>query len=81
MDEKLYRSIDHNMILKPVAYCKSHHRYLSKKQMRVHRCISRGCTGLQPIDDEFWEERRRRKQAKKERKREIYGDQRKNEGV
>lgn len=68
MADVLYKSIDGNKIKQPVAYCKSHHRYLSKKQMRVHRCISRGCTGLQPTDDEFWEERRRRKQAKKEKR-------------
>lgn len=79
MDEKLYRSIDRNMIRKPVAYCKSHHCYLSKRQMKMHRCISRGCTGLQPVDDEFWEERRKRKQAKKQKKKELLAGNSKHE--
>ncbi len=73
MADVLYKSIDKNMIKQPVAYCKSHHRYLSKKQMKVHRCISRGCTGLQPIDNKFWEERRMRKQLAKQKKNELYG--------
>ena len=73
MADVLYKSIDKNMIKQPVAYCKSHHRYLSEKQMKTHRCISRGCTGLQLIDDTFWEERRKRKQEKKQKRKEILG--------
>lgn len=64
----MYKSIDKNMIKDPVAYCKTHKGFLSKKQMKVHQCVTKGCTGLQKIDGEFWEERRRRKREAKERK-------------
>jgi hypothetical protein len=72
MNDVLYKSIDKNMIKEPVAYCRCHKAYLSKKQMKIHRCISRGCTGLQETNDEFWEERRRRKKEAKLRKKELY---------
>ena len=81
MADVLYKSIDKNMIKEPVAYCKSHHRYLSEKQMKVHRCISRGCTGLQQIDNKFWEERRQRKKAKKEKRKELYSQKAERNGV
>lgn len=79
MPDTLYKSIDKNMIKNPVAYCKCHHGYLSKKQMKVHRCLSRGCTGLRKTDEEFWEERRQRKKAAKQRKKEQYGYSRKDD--
>lgn len=79
MEDVKYKSIDNNYIKHPVRYCKTHHRYLSEKQMKVHRCVSRGCTGLQPIDDTFWEERRKRKQEKKQKRKEILGVKSNNE--
>ena len=72
MSDVLYKSIDKNMIKEPVAYCKTHHGYLSKKQMKVHRCVARGCTGLQETNEEFWEERRRKKREAKQRRKELH---------
>jgi len=71
MNDSLYGSIDGNLILKPVAYCKSHRCYLSKKQMKTHQCTRKACTGLQKLDCPYWHERERRKQAAKERKQAI----------
>ena len=62
------------MIKDPVAYCKSHKCYLSKKQMKVHRCLSRGCTGLQKMDCPYWEERKQRKESAKKKRKEIYSN-------
>lgn len=67
----LVRSIDKNMIKNPVAYCKCHKGYLSLKQMKVHRCVQRGCTSIEKIDCPYWEERQRKKEEAKRRKKEI----------
>lgn len=72
MADTLYKSIDKNVIKEPIAYCKTHHAYLSKKQMKVHRCVARGCTGLQKTDEKFLKERRQRKKAAKQRRKELY---------
>ena len=72
MDE-LVRSIDKNMIKNPVAYCKTHKGYLSRKQMKIHQCVPKNCTGLKKIDCPYWEERQRRKREAKERKKQ-YGE-------
>lgn len=74
MDEKLYRSIDHNMILNPVAYCKSHHCYLSKRQMKVHQCTRKHCTGLKKLDCSYWQERQQRKNERKKQKQKFYNE-------
>jgi hypothetical protein len=71
VNDVLYKSIDKNMIKSPIAYCKCHKGFLSKKQMDCHRCLARGCTALQKIDEEFWEQRKKRKIEAKERKRKL----------
>jgi len=68
VEDELYKSIDKNYILKPVAYCKTHHAYLSKKQMKVHQCVKKGCTGLEKIDCYFWQERERKRNEARKRK-------------
>lgn len=70
MENKLFRSIDGNYIKEPVAYCKFHKGHLTLKQMKLHRCMSRGCTRLKKIDGPYWEEHKRRKDAAKQRKKE-----------
>lgn len=64
-----YKTIDKNITKqKPVAYCKTHKYYLTEKQMKLHRCLTRKCTGLQRLSHEFWDEREERKRQKKIRK-------------
>jgi hypothetical protein len=69
-DKVLYKSIDGNYVKKPIAYCKVRKKYLTQKQMKVHRCATRACMSLRQCDDEFWEERRKRKQEAKAKRRE-----------
>lgn len=64
----LFQSIDKNMVKSPVAYCKTHKGYLSTKQMKVHKCLQIGCTGLERLDHPFWDERQRKKDEAKKRK-------------
>jgi hypothetical protein len=71
-DELLYKSIDHNYVKHPIAYCKAHKGYLTRKQMKVHRCVARHCIALRECDDSYWEERRKRKQEAKEKRKELY---------
>lgn len=65
---KLYRSIDKNLIKQPIGYCKTHRGYLSLKQMRLHKCTKKGCTGFRKLECPYWEERQRRKDEAKQRK-------------
>lgn len=74
-DEKeMYLSVTKQPIKEPIAYCKSHKKYLTYKQMKLHKCTIKGCTGLQKIDCEYWKEKNRRKAEAKERKRRYKGD-------
>ena len=72
-EEQLYKSIDGNTIKNPVAYCKSHKGYLSLKQLKVHRCTSRCCIGLEKLDCPHWRERNRRRELSKQKRKELYG--------
>lgn len=64
----LFQSIDKNMLKSPVAYCKTHKGYLSTKQMKVHKCLQIGCTGLERLEHPYWEERQRKKDEAKRKK-------------
>lgn len=64
----LFQSIDKNMVKSPVAYCKTHKGYLSTKQMKVHKCLQIGCTGLERLEHPYWEERQRKKDEAKRKK-------------
>ena len=33
-----YQTLDGNWTIRPSAYCTYHHRYLTEKQIRLHRC-------------------------------------------
>ena len=63
-----YRTIDGNHAKEIIGYCKSHKGYLTEKQLRVHRCLRRQCTGLERIDCKFWQDRQEKKDAQKRRK-------------
>lgn len=61
--------------MKPrVAYCKSHRRELTVKQMKLHKCVQKGCTGLQRYEDHpYWVKRAEHKAVAKERRRRLRG--------
>lgn len=68
-DPELFLSVDRNEVKDPVAYCKSKHRYLTKKQMKIHKCLQIKCTGLERLKHSYWEERQQIKdEAKRKRK-------------
>lgn len=67
------KTIDGNETLTPIAYCKSHHGYLTAKQLKLHRCLTINCCGLRKIPGEFWDERDRVKGLRKERKMRLMG--------
>jgi len=56
------------------AYCKSHKCEITVKQMRLHKCLSRGCMHLVPYENHpFFIERARRKAESAERKKRLNG--------
>lgn len=67
MDDE-YRLIDGNYSDRAVAFCKTKHGYLTPRMIKVHRCLRIQCTGLERMDCEFWELRKRKKDAQKQRK-------------
>lgn len=71
---ELFKSIDKNLIKKPIGYCKTHKGYLSLKQMRLHKCMKKGCTGFKKVEGPYWEERQRRKDEAKQRKKQNKED-------
>lgn len=51
-----YRAIDGNWILRPIGWCQYHHGYLSEKQMKTHKCMSRHggvCGRFQTMEGEY----------------------------
>ena len=42
--------------------------YLSTKQMKVHKCLQIGCTGLERLEHPYWDERQRKKDEAKRKK-------------
>lgn len=51
-----YRAIDGNWILRPIGWCQYHHGYLSEKQMKTHKCMSRHggiCGRFQTVKGEY----------------------------
>lgn len=69
------RLIDGNYSDRPVGYCKSKKGHLTKKLMETHKCHIKKCTGFEKIDCEYWRQKQRKKDAKKQRKtnsRELY---------
>lgn len=48
-----------------VAYCKYHKYYLTYKQMKRKGCLQKQCRLLKRLNCPYWEERRKRKNAKK----------------
>lgn len=55
------------------AYCRLHSKYLTVKQVRQHECLKKECWHLQKNEEhEWWAQRERAKQKRKERKRNIY---------
>lgn len=67
-DPELFLSVDRNEVKDPVAYCKSKHRYLTKKQMKIHKCLQIKCTGLERLKHSYWEERQQIKDEAKRKK-------------
>jgi len=62
------RLIDGNESENAVAYCKSKKGFLTAKQIRLHKCLKIQCTGLLKLNCKYWEERQKRKDAKKRKK-------------
>lgn len=51
-----YRAIDGNWILRPIGWCQYHHGYLSEKQTKTHKCMSRHggvCGRFQTMEGEY----------------------------
>ncbi len=62
MDERPCKLIDGNLSSqKVVGYCRYHRGYLTVKQIRVHKCLTRQCVRLRKIPCEFWDKRAERK--------------------
>ena len=36
-----YQTLDGNWTIRPEGYCTYHHRYLTQKQIRLHRCMAK----------------------------------------
>lgn len=68
------RLIDGNESDKAVAYCKSKHGFLTARQVRLHKCLQIQCTGLAKLDCQFWEDRQKLKERRKQRKEKIKGE-------
>lgn len=61
---------------KPCGYCwnKIHRGLLSVKLLKKHKCLQKHCEFLQKYEDhEFWINRERIQQLRKERKKRYYG--------
>lgn len=62
------RLIDGNESENAVGYCKSKKAFLTPKQIKLHKCLQIQCTGLLKLDCKYWEDRKKRKDAKKRKK-------------
>lgn len=56
---------------RPCAYCRLHHFTMSVKQVKIKKCISKGCHYLKKCDHEYWKMRDDKRQDKKERKKQF----------
>lgn len=54
----------------PVAYCHNrlHKGYLTARIMRQHECLQKGCSYMERLPCQFWEQREVIKQKRRERK-------------
>jgi hypothetical protein len=66
--KKYYRTIDKNYAKNVVAFCHFHKGYMTVKQLKLHKCISKKCRRLQKTDYQYWEDRRAKKELKKLKK-------------
>ena len=57
-----YQTIDKNFTKsKPVAYCRHYKGYMTVKQLRLHKCVRRGCRQLKRLEHGYWTQRAERK--------------------
>lgn len=65
--EVLYGTCSENC----AGYCKKHATGLTVKQIRTKECLSKNCWHLERMEHEWWSQRERAKQKRKNRKMEI----------
>lgn len=51
-----------------VGFCKYHHAYMTKHQLKKKQCISKGCCHLDKKEHQFWQEREKKLARKNEKK-------------
>lgn len=72
MDEpKVRRTLYGGSSSNTCAFCAFHKRALTPRQMKKHKCLSKGCTALIRAEHPLWEERERRKEQRKKRRRRL----------
>ena len=48
-----------------VGYCRLHRRCMTRKQMKVRKCLSKQCGAFKKLEHPYWEQNERNKQQRK----------------